>query len=371
MKLFDEMLIRMHKENYTAFMDKLLSKRVPIACFIIERTPDNLKFYTDLLKQGFNLVKVIMPPIDISQLSIVTDKCKYILVKDKLAASILRIHKLKDISIIIISKNVQKTRLIYDTYMTHLHDLAEVYCWLDDKTSRKTFIGFLLAKVTRNINYAIFDDTSQYICKGFLPLAGSVVIDGGACDGSTAAKFSDMGYNVYAFEMDKENFKLAEIVSREKNFVVENLGLGSYNHKISYTHDPFNIGITRENKFGNALSNIITLDYYIQKHKIPKVDFIKLDTEGAELEILKGAKNIISSKHPILSVSIYHKTEHIWEIIKYIKSLCPGYKFALRHYLVSKDDTPFVFNEALKKYLIYIPDSKLVSFGECILFAKQ
>ena len=108
---------------------------------------------------------------------------------------------------------------------------------------------------------------------------------------------------------------------------------------------------------------------YIKNHKISKVDFIKLDTEGAELDILKGAQNVISCQKPILAVSVYHKTEHIWTIAKYLKSIRPDYKFALRHYLVSDEDVPFVFKESLKNYLSFIPDSKLVSFGECILFA--
>ena len=287
-----------------------------------------------------------------------------------MAASFLRIPELKDIPVIILSKNTKKTRLIYDTYMKHLNDLAEVYSQLGDELLRKTFLGFLLAKVTRNLNYAVFADTSQYICEGFLPVAGSVVIDGGACEGSTAAKFIDMGCNVYAFEMDRENFKLAEKVAREKNFIVENLGLGSYNHKVPYTHNFGHIGITRASEFGKETADIITLDEYVSNHKISKIDFIKLDTEGAELDILKGAKNVISYQKPVLAVSVYHKTEHIREIAKYLKFIRPELKFAVRHYPVSSEDVPFVFNESLKNYLSFIPDSKLISFGECILFAK-
>ncbi len=351
-------------------MNKLISEKVPVACFIPEQTTENIEFYRQLIDKGFYLTKLIIPPVDVSELSRNTKNFKCILVKDKLAASFLRLPELKDIPIIILSKNTKKTQLIYDTYIKHLNDLAEVYAQLGDELSRKTFLGFLLAKSTRNINHAVFSDTSQYICEGFLPVAGSVVIDGGACEGSNAAKFIDMGYNVYAFEMDRENFKLAEKVAREKKFIVENLGLGSYNHKILYTHDVENIGMTKESEFGKETAEIITLDEYVRTHKISKVDFIKLDTEGAELEILKGAKTVISCQKPILAVSVYHKTEHIWEIAKYLKGIRSELKFALRHYLVSSEDVPFIFDESLKKYLSFIPDSKFISFGECILFAK-
>ncbi len=370
MKSFDEMLTRMQKENYTTFMNKLVVEKVPIACFIPEPTTENMKFYSELLDNGFNLTALITSPVDILALTHSPQIFKCILVKDKLAASFLRRPELKDIPIIILSKNKNKIRLIYDTYLEHLNDLAEVYSQLGDELSKKTFLGFLLAKVTRNINYAVFANTSQYICEEFLPVSGSVVIDGGACEGSTSVKFTDMGCNVYAFEMDRENFKLAEKIAKEKKFIVENLGLGSYKHKILYTHNVKHIGITRESEFGTETADIITLDEYVSNHKISKVDFIKLDTEGAELDILKGAQNVIYDKKPILAVSVYHKPEHIWEIAKYLKFIRPDHNFALRHYLVSSEDVPFVFDESLKNYLMFIPDSKLISFGECVLFAK-
>jgi len=46
--------------------------------------------------------------------------------------------------------------------------------------------------------------------------------------------------------------------------------------------------------------NCIDLDSFLSESKIKKVDLIKIDTEGAELSILKGAKNIIQMYHPII-----------------------------------------------------------------------
>lgn len=43
------------------------------------------------------------------------------------------------------------------------------------------------------------------------------------------------------------------------------------------------------------LIRVDTLDLYCQRHKIQRVNFCKLDVEGHELEVLKGAKQLISN----------------------------------------------------------------------------
>lgn len=39
----------------------------------------------------------------------------------------------------------------------------------------------------------------------------------------------------------------------------------------------------------------VSLDDYVEENKIKKVDFIKIDVEGAEYEVFEGAKNLLSS----------------------------------------------------------------------------
>lgn len=49
----------------------------------------------------------------------------------------------------------------------------------------------------------------------------------------------------------------------------------------------------------------IDLDTFIANHGIPKVHFMKLDTEGSELLILRGARNMIMRDHPIMIIEYY------------------------------------------------------------------
>ena len=44
--------------------------------------------------------------------------------------------------------------------------------------------------------------------------------------------------------------------------------------------------------------NSRTLDFFIKKINLKRIDFIKIDTEGYELEVLKGAQNTIKKFKP-------------------------------------------------------------------------
>ena len=69
-----------------------------------------------------------------------------------------------------------------------------------------------------------------------------------------------------------------------------------------------------------------TLDQYFEKNKLSSVDFIKIDIEGAEINALEGAKQILQQYKPILCIEVnsellkcFQKTP--FELIKFLKSL--------------------------------------------------
>lgn len=45
-----------------------------------------------------------------------------------------------------------------------------------------------------------------------------------------------------------------------------------------------------------VLVNTVSLDYFCKIHGIDKIDFLKIDTEGAELEVLSGARVLLKHK---------------------------------------------------------------------------
>ena len=49
----------------------------------------------------------------------------------------------------------------------------------------------------------------------------------------------------------------------------------------------------------------ITLDKYVQKKGIAKVDFLKIDVEGAEGFVLDGATNVLNRDKPVLLLELH------------------------------------------------------------------
>ena len=166
--------------------------------------------------------------------------------------------------------------------------------------------------------------------------------------------------------MDKLSFENAKQLADKKNFVIENMGLGSYNHEMHYKVSG-NEGNRRDNS-GNDVVKAVSIDSYVREKKIPRVDFIKLDVEGAELDVLEGAKATVALYKPILALSVYHKLDDFWTLTNFVKSIRPDYEFALRHYPVSSESL-FDKNKYDRFFSMGLqPDSR--TYGDCVLLAR-
>ena len=257
---------------------------------------------------------------------------------------------------------------VFEIFMAHLPELQEVYESLVDEASKTTFRGYWLGCISNQQSEIVYSNTPQYICPGFLPKAGDVVIDCGAYDGSTSVRFVNMGCKVYAFEMAQKNYERALRKAEEKNFVVENVGLGSHKHKMNYT---FTGCASTLNGYGSETAQITTLDNYVGEKNLPRVDFIKMDVEGAELDILKGAAITIARFKPILAISAYHKLDDFWTLTNFVKSIHPDYEFALRQYATTPEDMPDWFpQDKLSFFESFGLEMNLPNYEECVLFAR-
>jgi len=73
---------------------------------------------------------------------------------------------------------------------------------------------------------------------------------------------------------------------------------------------------------------VITLDELVKELKLSKVDFIKMDAEGSDLNILEGAKNTLQRDYPVLSLACYHPDNngnpYVSKVMTYLEGL--GYR---------------------------------------------
>ncbi len=250
----------------------------------------------------------------------------------------------------------------YEIFMTHLKELQEVYESLIDEESKRTFCGYWLGNISHQFGELVHANTPHYILNGFMPEVDSIVIAAGAADGGTATVFSKMGYKVYTFEMQENLFQETKKIAEEKGFVVEHMGIGAFDGELGYNGQNFDLN-------GSNISKIITVDTYVREKNLPRVDFIQLDVEGAELDVLRGAAGTIARFKPILALSAYHKWDDFWTLINFVKSIRPDYEFAMRQYPETVDDMPsMVKNVDLQYSLGLEPDWR--DFYECVLFAR-
>ena len=84
-------------------------------------------------------------------------------------------------------------------------------------------------------------------------------------------------------------------------------------------------------------TEIIKLDDIDYMRK--KIDFIKMDIEGAEFNALKGAEKTIRKFMPNLAISLYHSLEDFISIPIYLNSLNLNYKFYLDHHTIYQNET--------------------------------
>ncbi len=63
--------------------------------------------------------------------------------------------------------------------------------------------------------------------------------------------------------------------------------------------------------------NITTLDYFTEEEKIKKIDIVKIDVEGKEIDVLMGMINILTNHRPLIFCEILKKSllEEIYAFI--------------------------------------------------------
>lgn len=175
-------------------------------------------------------------------------------------------------------------------------------------------------------------------------IKNKIVIDIGANVGVFSIFAAISGAKkIYAFEPVSKTFEILKknikINNLEDKIIVINEGLGEKEKeeyiKFNFAGDgtaTVNKNLKKKNEKNKVKIKITTLDNFVKQNKIPKVDFIKIDVEGYEENVLLGAKETIKKWKPILSFSAYHLPTDKERLPKIVKSIRPDYKIKLNKF---------------------------------------
>ena len=147
-------------------------------------------------------------------------------------------------------------------------------------------------------------DHDQNLLPRILPhlKKGDVVIDAGGLVGDhtiTYARAVGQNGKVYAFEPSADSFKCLQYNMRDfANTICLQVGLGSEPKRVDMILVEGNEGMNYMAS-GDSVE-IVTLD----SMSLDRVNFIKIDVEGYELDILKGATETIKKFKPKMLIEI-------------------------------------------------------------------
>jgi len=169
--------------------------------------------------------------------------------------------------------------------------------------------------LTNEALYPIVDDFNYY--QHFYKVQpNDVVIDAGANCGHLSIFFSKLvGQNgqIFAFEPDKfnierieknkklnkdlcDNIKIVDLLLWDKNELIDFYEAGTVGSSAIWMPDSAHC----------VKKQAIRIDDWVVKNTIQKLDFIKMDIEGAEIEALAGCVETIKNLKPNFAIASYH-----------------------------------------------------------------
>ena len=163
------------------------------------------------------------------------------------------------------------------------------------------------------------------------------IIDAGGYVGDTALLFSSYtDKNIHVFEASPSNMDIIRETIRLNhldNIVPVSKALGEKSGTATFSLGERNSCNSLVERPGYNYPDhievpVVTLDDYVRENNI-EVGLIKVDIEGGEQLLLRGAVETIRTQHPILLISIYHSANDFFEIKPMIEKMCGKYTFRI------------------------------------------
>lgn len=222
--------------------------------------------------------------------------------------------------------------------------IRAVYELLADGASQDLFAAMLWYKLTGDPHYLETGILTgdEYTLLGYSRMESAV--DVGAYRGDTLKEMllhAPCLKTVFAIEPDEKNYQklvaYAETVEGREILPVhaaaydeetELVFASSGNRNATLGKIGGNDAVTASFEHKIKTVKTIKIDHLVSGRRI---DYIKYDTEGAELAALRGSRGTIVSEQPALRVSVYHRSEDLFALPLWLHSLVgEDYQYYLR-----------------------------------------
>ena len=197
-------------------------------------------------------------------------------------------------------------------------------------------------------------------------------LDIGANIGCTSILFGQLAARVTAFEPSPSTFQILQrnvAASALTNIELRNVGLGAKAERLTLTFAPNNrsgafVSNLTQASSGHTIENI---DIAIGDESVgpERIDFIKLDVEGFEMQVLTGLTGVIARDRPVLVTEMNHwclnafQRTSIPDFLDYLLGLFPIlYAFHGSAYLDLRDESQRYI--AMYRHILHLEYSNLV-----------
>lgn len=166
----------------------------------------------------------------------------------------------------------------------------------------------IIRKLARKLGYDIIPLSTEIVgrdpyldMKKFIKNTNPTLFDVGANYGQTIDDFTEVfeNYEIHSFEPSRVVFEfLRNKNSNNKNINIWNYGIGSSTKRLllnENTHQSMSSFLELGKDGWGSLEYktsvaVTTIDRFREEQNIEKIDVLKIDTQGFELEVFKGAK---------------------------------------------------------------------------------
>lgn len=176
-------------------------------------------------------------------------------------------------------------------------------------------------KISKNSKILLLDEDPLAAIKDKLEENNIVFFDIGANLGQTIKKMRNHYSNakIYAFEPSKMCFNTLKENFHDANVRVHNLAMGSSCSQLEFNEYSWSaLNSLLKRAYGSAkiletyLVDVITIDEFCNKNDIFFINLLKTDTEGYELNVLKGASSMMEQNRiQFVYVEIFFNENYI------------------------------------------------------------